>query len=603
MITLPSMFSRCLLLLLFAAAPILGAAETGHPLRGVVTRVLAEQKLVMVQHEAIPGFMRAMTMAFNVDDAVLPQLTPGTHLTATMQGTRGDWHLENVQLTDENWQPLPVSSAGSYTLSPLTNPAGPGAMGSSLVRTSGGSVYLSWLQPAADNVTALCFARFDSTTGNWGQRHVIAQGSDWFDSHADFPALTAQDNGHLAAVWFVNSPASAHAAAAGTGHHHVSNFTAWFRQSTNAGATWSPPALLTQESDAAEFVSVQALADGRVLAAWLDGRDKPAGNPTRLYARILGANGPDMLVDDSVCDCCHTELTAFPDGSALLIYRARRAGEVRDIYTARFHHDHWASPHILSNDDWHINGCPVNGPQLASHGGNVSAAWFTAADNDPRVLASASPDAGARFTLALRIDEGHPLGRVDTLLLRDGSRLVTWVEGGEANEAGLYLRRISPADELNPPVLLATTKVAAIVGFPRIALLKDYDSSPAQILVTYTREGASGGIETLRVTLPDLSALAGRKPCIPCDEQDASATRGYPVKGVITAVRSSFVVLKYEEIPGVMRAGAMDFRVEPVMQAKLQIGTELLGRIEKRDRSWWLFKLRLLGAPATANNH
>ena len=74
---------RTLLCLLSSLLPGL-AAETGHPLRGVVTRVLAPEKLVLVQHEEIPGFMGAMTMAFRVPDAVWPQLTPGTRLTATL---------------------------------------------------------------------------------------------------------------------------------------------------------------------------------------------------------------------------------------------------------------------------------------------------------------------------------------------------------------------------------------------------------------------------------------------------------------------------------------------------------------------------------------
>lgn len=80
--------------------------ETGHPLRGSVTRVLEERKLVLIKHEEIPGFMKAMTMGFSVPEEVLPQLKPGMHLTATLHGSRGDWQLTDVVLTDENYQPL-----------------------------------------------------------------------------------------------------------------------------------------------------------------------------------------------------------------------------------------------------------------------------------------------------------------------------------------------------------------------------------------------------------------------------------------------------------------------------------------------------------------
>ncbi len=97
-------------LALFVMA-LTAVAETGHPLRGEVTRVLEDRKLVMVRHEEIPGFMKAMTMAFTVPEADWPTLTPGTFLTATLYGSRGKWRLEDITLTDENYQPLPPAKA------------------------------------------------------------------------------------------------------------------------------------------------------------------------------------------------------------------------------------------------------------------------------------------------------------------------------------------------------------------------------------------------------------------------------------------------------------------------------------------------------------
>ena len=40
------------------------------------------------------------------------------------------------------------------------------------------------------------------------------------------------------------------------------------------------------------------------------------------------------------------------------------------------------------------------GPRLAADGPRMGAAWFTAADDEPRVLVSTSPDAGTRMTRA-----------------------------------------------------------------------------------------------------------------------------------------------------------------------------------------------------------
>lgn len=497
-------------------------------------------------------------------------------------------------------------------IAPLELPSAPGAMAPALVTAPDGTVWLSWVEPAAGGGHALRFATLTAAAPRWSAPRTIASGTDWFLNWADFPSLTVGSDGHATVVWFRTPPAApaAHAApAAGEHHHHEGGYIAMVSQTADGGATWSKPAPLSRESQSVEFVALAALADGRVLAAWLDGRGKLAGGKTqRLYARIVGGDEttaalPDTLVDDSVCDCCQTTLTAFPDGGALVAYRARREGEIRDIYNASFSGTEWSEPRILGDDDWHIAGCPVNGPRLASLGGRVSAAWYTAADNEPRVLTALSPDAGARFTQGLRVDLGHPLGRVDTLALRDGSRLVTWLEstgGAEGKQAGIYLRRVAPSDALNEPALLAAASTAKAGGFPRIALVRDYEgTAPAQLVVAYTREGEPSALQTSLVTLPDLSTLAGRTPCAKCDEEDAKAARGFPLRGRVTGVltdRSSLLV-QHSEIPGVMRAMTMAFRVDAATLATAREGQELLGSIERRGREWWLFNVKLLGTP------
>ena len=481
----------------------------------------------------------------------------------------------------------------------VASPTGPGASGPALTRAEDGAVWLTWLEPRADGITALRASKFNPVTAQWGKVREIAAGRDWFVNWADTPVFAAQPEGRLTAVWFVNNPASAHDH--GPAGHHGAGYQAWFSRSTNDGATWNEPARLTKESDQVEFVSLQSLAYGWVLAVWLDGRGKTeADAPMRLYGRVLDRDGPDQLIDDSVCDCCPTTLTPFPNGSALVAYRARREGEIRDIYTARFQGNKWEAPRGISADDWRIHGCPVNGPKLNSAGGRVAAVWFTAADDQPRVLASVSPDAGARWLMPQRLDLGDPLGRVDTVLLNDGSRLVTWLEAAGEKEAGIYLRRISAADEIGPPVLLASSTAARASGFPRLALVKDYDTTPAQLLLAYTQDSEPSAVQTLRLTLPTLSELVGRKPCLPCDEDDAKAVRGYAMKGVVSQVQAGreLIWVRIEEIPGVMRATSLGCRAEPALFEQLSPGQPVLGRIEKRGRDWWLFNVKLLGEPA-----
>lgn len=71
------------------------------PIRGVVESVLVEKQALLVKHEEIPGFMRAMTMMFQVDPALLPTIKAGDNITAVMKRAqpRG-WLLEDVEITD-----------------------------------------------------------------------------------------------------------------------------------------------------------------------------------------------------------------------------------------------------------------------------------------------------------------------------------------------------------------------------------------------------------------------------------------------------------------------------------------------------------------------
>lgn len=378
----------------------------------------------------------------------------------------------------------------------IPSPATAGAMGSSLAQAPDGTTYLSWLEPVGGEAWALKFSRFDSTLQHWGEAHTIAQGADWFLNWADFPQLAVASDGRLTAVWFVNNPAH-HAA---TASHHGAGYRAIYASSTDQGKTWSPELPVSDESLPVEFVALQPLPDGRMLAAWLDGRARPLGDDRQaLYARILGAPGPDVLVDDFVCDCCQLSFVPTPDGGALLAYRGRTQDEVRDMQLARFDGQTWSRPGPLHGDGWKIAGCPVNGPQLAAHGDLIGAIWFTAPDNQSQVLARVSANAGRSFGQVKRVDLGRPQGRVDGVMLADGTFALIWLEAtakaiGPAG--GIYLRTISPRGQLSEPRMLAASGTTRMSGFPRMVLVGE-----RQLLVTYTQETEPSRILTMRVDL------------------------------------------------------------------------------------------------------
>lgn len=71
--------------------------------RGLVREVPADGQTVVVRHEAIPGFMPKMTMAFNVRDTnELRGLQPGDAITFHVRATEEDSWIENIRRAGTN---------------------------------------------------------------------------------------------------------------------------------------------------------------------------------------------------------------------------------------------------------------------------------------------------------------------------------------------------------------------------------------------------------------------------------------------------------------------------------------------------------------------
>ena len=202
------------------------------------------------------------------------------------------------------------------------------------------------------------------------------------------------------------------------------------------------------------MVSLLPWGKNQLLATWLDGRDiwlkhfDKKGNGQRgvmsLRTTIVDVNGKlsaDALLDDRVCECCQTGAGILSNG-AIIAYRDRSQQEVRDIAIVRLEDGKWSEPRILFPDNWQINGCPVNGPSVATQGEMVAIAWFTMAQNTPQVKVIFSQDGGKNFARPIRVDDGNPMGRVSIALLPDGDAAVTWM--ASTGHAEVRLRRVNP---------------------------------------------------------------------------------------------------------------------------------------------------------------
>jgi hypothetical protein len=362
----------------------------------------------------------------------------------------------------------PVSEPVPLVFEEIETPAGPEGRLPNLTTTPTGKVLLTWVEPAIDEQHILQFSERNSY--GWTDPVTIAQGPDWFVNWADFPMLTAYGKDRLAAHFLAKTGEARYA----YGVHVV--------QSGNGGRTWSEPRIPHTDGTASEhgFVSMLPWSDERLFLVWLDGRNFAPleGEPTNemtLRTATMDATGnlyDEALLDGRICDCCQTDAARTPNG-AVVVYRDRTEDEIRDISIVRYIDGAWTKPKPVYTDGWEIAGCPVNGAAVASQNSRIAVAWFTGAGDVPRVKLAFSTDEGATFGQPVVIDDGQPVGRLDVLMLEDGSALVSWiVHVGDGAE--IRLRRVSTDGTAYPAQTVAPISPERASGFPRMTRDADH---------------------------------------------------------------------------------------------------------------------------------
>jgi hypothetical protein len=386
-------------------------------------------------------------------------------------------------------KPQLISSEPALNIQPTWSPADGDSREPELTATRDDRIILSWVEKIGDKRHALRSAILDRN--GWSKPQTVSQGENWFVNWADFPSVLGLRDGSLAAHWLVKNGSATYAYDVNTSN------------SKDGGATWSKPIVPHRDNTQTEhgFVSLIPLSDGRLGAVWLDGRNMKnvketeehaaaSESMTLRYAAIdLDGNLSDETqLDERVCECCQTSAAVTSQGP-VAVYRDRSQSEVRDIYIVRQVNGSWTTPQPVFADNWQINGCPVNGPAVVADGTRVAVAWFTSAADTPRVKVAFSQDAGATFSQPIQVDEGETIGRVDVLLLPDGSALVCWLSGNVEGGA-IKVRRVQANGSIGPSAVIAQTDISRSSGFPRMARLGD------QVHFAWTEFGKPSRVRT-----------------------------------------------------------------------------------------------------------
>lgn len=356
----------------------------------------------------------------------------------------------------------------ALTVRRTESPAGVDSREPEMNATADGKIVMSWVEKIGPTRYALRTAIRDQS--GWSEARTVAEGENWFINWADFPSVIVLRNGSLAAHWLAKSGKATYA------------YDVNIAQSNDSGKTWTKPIVPHTDNTQTEhgFVSLLALPDGRVGAVWLDGRNMkdmkeedehaPSSQSMTLRYAAIDSEGrlsDEAQLDERVCECCQTAAALTGEG-AIAVYRDRSDEEVRDISSVKLSSGKWTPARPVHSDNWKINGCPVNGPSIGADGRRVAVAWYTEAGEQPRVKLAFSDDAGATFGNPVVVDDGQAVGRVDVLLLPDGSALVCWLSG--TVEAGaIKVRRVGTDGVLGPVSVIAETDISRSSGFPRMA--------------------------------------------------------------------------------------------------------------------------------------
>jgi hypothetical protein len=365
--------------------------------------------------------------------------------------------------------------------------------GEPFLYSDGDTVLMSWLERSGTGARRLLLSRY--VGGEWSVPRAIAERDRFLVNVADFPSVVRGDDGTLWAHWLERDPEGF-----GYGVRVVS--------SVDDGASWSDPWTPHEDGTPTEHGFVTLVPrDGGVGILWLDGRafagvrgGGPVAETALFYRRADVADdyGDESELDSRVCDCCQLDAATTAEGT-VVVYRDRSPEEIRDIRVLRYDEGSWIDGGLVHADGWETGACPINGPAVAAANRTVAVAWFTAADGQARVQVAFSQDGGRSFAPPTRVDDGAPAGRVDVVLLADGSALVSWVERTGGDGAAARLRRVGPHGRLLETLDATSAFTERVTGFPRLA-----PAGEGAILLAWT-DGAEV-TPRVRVTRIDLEA-------------------------------------------------------------------------------------------------
>ena len=258
-----------------------------------------------------------------------------------------------------------------------------------------------------------------------------------------------------------------------------------FARSTDGGKSFSSSITINSDAESEPtghaFQSVAVDKTGRIYVAWIDERNKKAGDRGAEIWMSQSTDGgktfsSDHKIISDVCECCRTNIQIDSAGRLFLAYRTvpSKGPMYRDIIVARSSDGGKNfAPVKVSEDGWEINACPVTGPGLSVDSrGQIAVVWFTGGEQQGLYYA-ASTNHGASYSPRRLLESNQNMGKhAQAVALSDGRVFIVWDEKMEKVKVvgalldlqkGLLQKSVT-RDEASYPAIAFNGKTIVITG-------------------------------------------------------------------------------------------------------------------------------------------
>ena len=237
------------------------------------------------------------------------------------------------------------------------------------------------------------------------------------------------------------------------------------------------------------FVSLVPEGEHGIRAFWLDGRAMTGdghmgegGGDMQLRTTIVDDKvHKSVLLDNRVCECCGTD-AAWVCDMPFVVYRDRSSNEVRDICITTLNQ----TPKLVHNDNWNIEGCPVNGPSIDAIENDSVIAWYSSPNNKSIINVAFADNDGTQKPIQISTSN---TGRVDVVMQSPTLATVCWIEpNGETSS--VMLADVQKEGTIDNRRTIAEVSPTRSSGFPRLAKVND------GVLIAWTDLDREKGIST-----------------------------------------------------------------------------------------------------------